>query len=378
MENFSFGLYMLMYVVVLGIAWFLIGKFNQEYKLYCKFSKGDEMLKLMAKDPLRFHNSIVYLMVCAMHSNYSSLQYDKLKLIVRYICEVCPVVYQKEMLVNLKKLIGDEEFRNRFSGDNPIIDIDSFLKGKPDFIKKFVTYSYVIPLNGVGLAEEMSKILTEDDKIYLMYILFRVATANGRFTTTGSESSLDVMNKLVMNKLCVDGLKIAKEELNLLIQQYTNKNLQGWYDEHFGRKSELYPSFDQIGSVFRSEDKPFAFVDQVKETVMTKSVCDVWVYSMLLSIIIYGVIACRISSLGMLAVGFFIPFGGFFVIAAFRPLSNQDFESIRYYILRTKKENECLFGFLIIYAVCSLIYIFLLLWGISYLLYLDGYKLWWI
>ena len=130
MENFSFWFYMLMYVVVLALAWFLVGKFNQEYKLYCKFSKGDEMLKLMAKDPLRFHNSIVYLMVCAMHSNYSSLQYDKLKFIVRYICEVCPVVYQKEILETLKKLIGDEALRNRFSGDKPIIDIDSFLKGQ--------------------------------------------------------------------------------------------------------------------------------------------------------------------------------------------------------------------------------------------------------
>lgn len=285
MENISFWLYMLMYVVVLGIAWFLVGKFNQEYKLYCKFSKGDEMLKLMAKDPLRFHNSIVYLMVCAMHSNYSSLQYDKLKLIVRYICEVCPVVYQKEMLETLKKLIGDEALRNSFSGDKPIIDIDSFLKGKPDFIKKFVTYSYIIPLNGVGLAEEMSKILTEDDKIYLMYILFRVATANGRFTTTGSESSLDVMNKL-----CVDGLKIAKEDLDLLIQQYTNKNLQGWYDEHFGRKSELYPSFDQIGNIFRSEDKPFAFVDQVKDTVMTKSVYSLFLLIIILNLMMYTVI----------------------------------------------------------------------------------------
>lgn len=374
MENISFWLYMLMYVVVLGIAWFLIGKFNQEYKLYCKFSKGDEMLKLMAKDPLRFHNSIVYLMVCAMHSNYSSLQYDKLKLIVRYICEVCPVVYQKEMLVNLKKLIGDEELRNRFSGDKPIIDIDSFLKGKPDFIKKFITGN-VFSLNGVGLAEEMSKILTEKDKIYLMYLLFRVATANGKFTTTGSESSLDVMKKL-----CVDGLKIAKKELDLLILQYTNKNLQGWYDEHFGRKRDLYPSFDQIGNIFRSEDKPFAFVDQVKETVMTKSVCDVLSHSIVLSFIMYIVIACRMSSdnyLWMLPF-VFIHLGGLFVIEGFNPLSYSGLESIRYYILRTKKENDYLLRFLIFNAVFSFVFIFILLWGVSYLLYLDGYKLWWI
>ena len=377
MENISFWLYMLMYVVVLGIAWFLVGKFNQEYKLYCKFLKGDEMLKLMAKDPLRFHNSIVYLMVCAMHSNYSSLQYDKLKLIVRYICEVCPVVYQKEMLETLKKLIGDEALRNSFSGDKPIIDIDSFLKGKPDFIKKFVTYSYVIPLNGVGLAEEMSKILTEDDKIYLMYILFRVATANGKFTTTGSESSLDVMNKL-----CVDGLKITKEELDLLIQQYTNKNLQGWYDEHFGRKSDLYPSFDQIGNIFRSEDKPFAFVDQVKDTAMTTSVYLLILLIFILNFIMYIVILVWEHStmfgnghwwlfyLGIISYIFLLCFIG--------QGYNHKFESAQYYLLRTIKENKWQIRNLIICSVYSLFIIFSILWCVSYLLYLDGYKLWWI
>ena len=366
-----------MYVVVLGIAWFLVGKFNQEYKLYCKFLKGDEMLKLMAKDPLRFHNSIVYLMVCAMHSNYSSLQYDKLKLIVRYICEVCPVVYQKEMLETLKKLIGDEALRNSFSGDKPIIDIDSFLKGKPDFIKKFVTYSYVIPLNGVGLAEEMSKILTEDDKIYLMYILFRVATANGKFTTTGSESSLDVMNKL-----CVDGLKITKEELDLLIQQYTNKNLQGWYDEHFGRKSDLYPSFDQIGNIFRSEDKPFAFVDQVKDTAMTTSVYLLILLIFILNFIMYIVILVWEHStmfgnghwwlfyLGIISYIFLLCFIG--------QGYNHKFESAQYYLLRTIKENKWQIRNLIICSVYSLFIIFSILWCVSYLLYLDGYKLWWI
>lgn len=370
MENISFWLYMLMYVVVLGIAWFLVGKFNQEYKLYCKFSKGDEMLKLMAKDPLRFHNSIVYLMVCAMHSNYSSLLYDKLKLIVRYICEVCPVVYQKEMLVNLKKLIGDEEFRNRFSGDKPIIDIDSFLKGKPDFIKKFVTYSYVIPLDGVGLAEEMSKILTEDDKIYLMYILFRVATANGKFTTTGSESSLDVMNKL-----CVDGLKITKEELDLLIQQYTNKNLQGWYDEHFGRKRDLYPSFDQIGNIFRSEDKPFAFVDQVKDTAMTTSVYLLIFLIIILNFMMYTVIRMFDNvHWWFIYVAFILfVFNGYLGV-----VYSHKYESVQYYILRTKKENKWQIRNLIICSVYSLFIIFSILWCVSYLLFLDGYKLWWI
>ena len=329
------------------------------------------MVALGTKDPLRFHNSIVYLMVCAMHSDYTYWQYDKLKMIVRYICEVCPVVYQRDILMTLKKLIGDE--REKY-GEKPIINIDSYVKGKPDFIKKFGS-SYGISLDGVGLAEEMSKILTEDDKIYLMYLLFRVATANGKFTTKGSESSL-----VVMNKLCVDGLKIAKEELDLLIQQYTNKNLQGWYDEHFGRKRDLYPSFDQIGSVFRSEDKPYAFVDQVKETVMTKSVCDVLCHSIVLSFIMYIVIACRMSSdnyLWMLPF-IFIHLGGLFVIEGFNPLSYSGLESIRYYILRTKKENDYLLRFLIFYAVFSFVFIFILLCGVSYLLYLDGYKLWWI
>lgn len=378
MENISFGLYMLMYVVVLGIAWFLVGKFNQEYKLYCKFSKGDEMLKLMAKDPLRFHNSIVYLMVCAMHSNYTSLQYDKLKLIVRYICEVCPVVYQKEMLVNLKKLIGDEEIRNRFSGEKSIINIDYFLEGKPDFIKKFITGN-VFSLNGVGLAEEMSKILTEKDKIYLMYLLFRVATANGKFTTTGTESSL-----VVMNNLCVNGLGIDKGKLDLLIQHYTNNNIQGWYDEQFGNTGGLYPLFyDQMGDIFRTEDKSFAFVDQVKETVMSWQVYILIFLIAILNSIIYIVILVWESSrssgneLWHFCVGL-IPYVFIGIYSLFNPLSNQGFESLRYNILKTKNETKLQFRNLIIHSIYSLTFIFTLLWGVSYLLFLEGYKLWWI
>ncbi|MBE6327557.1 MAG: hypothetical protein E7077_11005 [Bacteroidales bacterium] len=377
MENISFWLYMLMYVVVLGIAWFLVGKFNQEYKLYCKFSKGDEMLKLMAKDPLRFHNSIVYLMVCAMHSNYSSLQYDKLKMIVRYICEVCPVVYQKEMLVNLKKLIGDEELRNRFSGDKPIINIDYFLEGKPDFIKKFITGN-VFSLNGVGLAEEMSKILTEKDKIYLMYLLFRVATANGKFTTTGTESSL-----VVMNNLCVNGLGIDKGKLDLLIQHYTNNNIQGWYDEQFGNTGGLYPLFyDQMGDIFRTEDKSFAFVDQVKDTAMTTSVYLLILLIFILNFIMYIVILVWEHStmfgnghwwlfyLGIISYIFLLCFIG--------QGYNHKFESAQYYLLRTIKENKWQIRNLIICSVYSLFITFSILWCVSYLLFLDGYKLWWI
>lgn len=370
MININFLLLILLYVIIFGVVCYLIKKIKQEYQLYRSFTKNDGMRNLMAKDPLRFHNSIVYLMVCAMHSNYTSLQYDKLKLIVRYICEVCPVVYQKEMLVNLKKLIGDEEIRNRFSGEKSIINIDYFLEGKPDFIKEFVIYSYVLPLNGVGLAEEMSKILTEDDKIYLMYILFRVATANGKFTTTGSESSL-----VVMNKLCVDGLKIAKEELDLLIQQYTNKNLQGWYDEHFGRKRDLYPSFDQIGNIFRSEDKPFAFVDQVNDTVMTKSVYSLFLLIIILNLVMYTVIR-RFDNVHwwfIYATFILLVFNGYLGV-----VFSHKYESVQYYILRTKKENKWQIRNLIICSVYSLFIIFSILWCVSYLLFLEGYKLWWI
>lgn len=372
MENFSFWFYMLMYVVVLALAWFLVGKFNQEYKLYCKFSKGDEMLKLMAKDPLRFHNSIVYLMVCAMHSDYTDSDYtDKVKMIVRYICEVCPVVYQRDILMTLRKLIGDE---SKKYGERPIINIDSFLKGKPDFINEFGTTCYFFSLDGVGLAEEMSKILTEDDKIYLMYLLFRITTTNGKFTTTGSESSL-----VVMNKLCVDGLKIAKEELDLLIQQYTNKNLQGWYDEHFGRKRDLYPSFDQIGSVFRSEDKPYAFVDQVKETVMTKSGFIFFLLIVILDFMIYIVIdAQRFIYPNHWFIYFIYAAFISFVFIIYFGVNDHNFESAQYYILRTKKENKWQIRNLIFCSVYSLFIIFPILWCVSYLLYLDGYKLWWI
>ena len=167
------------------------------------------------------------------------------------------------------------------SGMKPIIDIDAFLNGNTVFVKKFII-NYSIELNGVGLAEEIARYLTEKDKIYLMYLLFRVATANGKFTTTGTESSL-----VVMNNLCVNGLGIDKGKLDLLIQHYTNNNIQGWYDEQFGNTGGLYPLYyDQMGDIFRTEDKSFAFVDQVKEiSVITRNFLLFLIFAFVLNLI---------------------------------------------------------------------------------------------
>ena len=335
----------------------LSDKENQTgYQLYRSFTKNDGMRNLMAKDPLRFHNSIVYLMVCAMHSKYTSLQYDKLKMIVRYICEVCPIVYQKEMLVVLKKFILDDDKKN--SGMKPIIDIDAFLNGNPVFVKKFII-NYSLELNGVGLAEEIARYLTEKDKIYLMYLLFRVATANGKFTTTGTESSL-----VVMNNLCVNGLGIDKGKLDLLIQHYTNNNLQRWYDEQFGNTGSLYPLYyDQMGDIFRTEDKSFAFVDQVKEiSVITRNFLLFLIFAFVLNLISDAIFITEENGFFVFFVSFFILYFSLMIVAS----SNT--ESEQYYILRTCKDDNMQFRSIIVLSVFSINIVTTFLWGVSNLL----------
>ncbi len=356
MININFLLLILLYVIIFGVVCYLIKKIKQEYQLYRSFTKNDGMRNLMAKDPLRFHNSIVYLMVCAMHSKYTSLQYDKLKMIVRYICEVCPIVYQKEMLVVLKKFILDDDKKN--SGMKPIIDIDAFLNGNPVFVKKFII-NYSLELNGVGLAEEIARYLTEKDKIYLMYLLFRVATANGKFTTTGTESSL-----VVMNNLCVNGLGIDKGKLDLLIQHYTNNNLQRWYDEQFGNTGSLYPLYyDQMGDIFRTEDKSFAFVDQVKEiSVITRNFLLFLIFAFVLNLISDAIFITEENGFFVFFVSFFILYFSLMIVAS----SNT--ESEQYYILRTCKDDNMQFRSIIVLSVFSINIVTTFLWGVSNLL----------
>lgn len=356
MINLNFLLRILLLAIILGVVCYLIKKIKQEYQLYRSFTKNDGMRNLMAKDPLRFHNSIVYLMVCAMHSKYTSLQYDKLKMIVRYICEVCPVVYQKEMLMTLKKLIRDDDKKN--SGMKPIIDIDAFLNGNPVFVKKFII-NYSLELNGVGLAEEIARYLAEKDKIYLMYLLFRVATANGKFTTVEPKSSL-----FVMNDLCVKGLGIDKGKLDLLIQHYTNNNLQGWYDEQFGNTGGLYPSYyDQMGDIFRSEEKSFAFVDQVKEiSVITWKLIMLLFFAFALNLISDAIFITEENGFFVFFVSFFILYFSLMIVAS----SNT--ESEQYYILRTCKDDNMQFRSIIVLSVFSINIVTTFLWGVSNLL----------
>lgn len=356
MININFLLLILLYVIIFGVVCYLIKKIKQEYQLYRSFTKNDGMRNLMAKDPLRFHNSIVYLMVCAMHSKYTSLQYDKLKMIVRYICEVCPVVYQKEMLMTLKKLIRDDDKKN--GGMKPIIDIDAFLNGNPVFVKKFII-NYSLELNGVGLAEEIARYLTEKDKIYLMYLLFRVASANGKFTTVEPKSSL-----FVMNNLCVNGLGIDKGKLDLLIQHYTNNNLQGWYDEQFGNTGGLYPSYyDQMGDIFRSEEKSFAFVDQVKEiSVITWKLIMLLIFAFALNLIYSIIISIEENDIFFFLVSLFILYSSLMII------SSSNLESEQYYILRTRKDDTIQFRSIIVLSVFSINIVTTFLWGVSNLL----------
>ena len=88
------------------------------------------MRALLAKDPKRFHISIVYLMTYMTRSNGDDVQHDKLYMIIRYIVEVIPLEYQVDAIKALKYLTDREKSEGKSTSKESIVDVSCFKKGK--------------------------------------------------------------------------------------------------------------------------------------------------------------------------------------------------------------------------------------------------------
>jgi hypothetical protein len=162
----------------------------------------------------------------------------------------------------------------------------------------------------------------------------------------------------------VNGLGIDKGKLDLLIQHYTNNNLQRWYDEQFGNTGSLYPLYyDQMGDIFRTEDKSFAFVDQVKEiSVITRNFLLFLIFAFVLNLISDAIFITEENGFFVFFVSFFILYFSLMIVAS----SNT--ESEQYYILRTCKDDNMQFRSIIVLSVFSINIVTTFLWGVSNLL----------
>ena len=138
------------------------------------------------------------------------------------------------------------------------MDVDAFMCGDSCINSGDKSFHYVHDLHGRRVAAELASYMTEDDRKYVMYLLYRLAIADGIITTYGSKSEM-----YMLNRLCVNGLKIDKNELNSLIDAFKNCNDQMWYDQHFCNKENFYPSSDVLADIFRMDVSSLSLLDRV-------------------------------------------------------------------------------------------------------------------
>lgn len=374
MEQYFYIICIVSFVIVFGLAYYLINNLYQERALYRMFTENGDMRALLAKDPKRFHISMIYLMTYMTRSDSDRVQKDKLKMILRYITEVCPLEYHKDAIKALKFLTDRYKKSGKSTYHESLIDVDAFLDGKENCINKGDnSYKYTHDLHGKRLAEELGRYMSDDDKLYVMYLLFRLAIADGVITDTGRKSEL-----AMMNRLCVAGLKIDKSKLDDLINEFAHGDVDKWYNQHFENRDDRYPSADLLANIFRVDINTLASLDKkISRTSYLGPTQNVLIASgIILGILLFIFMAYEddlmgnvypqwIFWVGLVATGFVL-----IMSACITKL-----ESAVVPILRTDIENELQRKGLIISVILILIVVFTLLWGTSNTLYLVGNKM---
>ncbi len=374
MEKYFYILYIVLYAIALGISAILIYYLKKEFELYRFFSGDKEKMRaLLAKDAKRFHISIVYLMTYLTRSNSEyKVQHDKLEMILRYIIEVIPLEYQVDAIKALKYLTDREKKSGKSTVEESIVDVKLFQKGKyQNCIKKGdESYYYSHDIHGKRMAEELALYLSEDDRLYVMYLLYRLTILDGIITTDSSDSEMDMLVSL-----CVDGLKINKSDLDELIHEFATRKDQFWYDKHFAGKNDRYPSSNLLANVFRVDiDELASLKHKVTKTSYLKPIQYVLIFSYVLLFVLFFVyfiwekdLMTNAYSLWLGLIGYGVAFVLMFAVLFIKPL-----DSAIVPVLRTDIEDRLQRKGMIWSTILSVCSIFMLMFGVANFLLLVG------
>lgn len=374
MEQHFYILYIVLYAIALGISAILIYYLKKEFELYRFFSGDKEKMRaLLAKDAKRFHISIVYLMTYLTRSNsINKVQYGKLQMILRYIIEVIPLEYQVDAIKALKYLTDRVKKSGKSTVTESIVDVKLFKKGNYQNCIKHGddSYHYSHDIHGKRMAEELALYLPEDDRLYVMYLLYRLTILDGIITTDSSDSEMDMLEDL-----CVDGMKIDKSDLDELIHEFATRKDQFWYDKHFANKNGRYPTSDLLADVFRVDINELASMKhKVTKTSFLDPIQGVLAVSLAVLFVLFVAYSCWVGDLMTYAYPFKINIIGFLVVLVLivplcfiKPLDSAVVD-----VLRTDIENRLQRRGLIISSILSTISIIMLMFGTSNLLLLIG------
>ena len=345
-------------------AGYVFSRLSRNMSINRIVSKSAEARALMAKDPLRFHASIVYLMASLLKTTPQAKQFDKLEFIGRYIREVCPKEIWNDMLNVLEILTSNSVWEAPYGPEGKIVNKWAFVKGKEDWfyrLKEIYTYGY--GFNSVEVAEEFGAILSKDDRRYLAYLLFRVANTDGKITGKGTASEENLLYKL-----CVKGLKMEEAEFDNLLVVFATGRVEEWYNQHLGEVK--YPAYDQLADIYQRYNGTFFAADRIKtprsSSLLAALLCGCAVsFGLILSAFsLEGNQMYRLVSKGV----FLIPVLLFFVVLMKENLTNSTDLYSSGQLLRTRKDDSSKRKGIVWEVICAFGVVLFLYYGLTSLL----------
>lgn len=374
MEDYFYIICLISFAIIFGIAFYLAKLIYKEIEHYRLFAEDSNMRKLLANDPKRFHISIVYLMTYMTRSNGDKVQKDKLEMIVRYIREVIPQKYHYEAIIALKNLTERGKGSGKHRRLESVIDAVAFFRGDSCIDSGDDSFHYIQDLHGMRMAAGLASYMTEDDRMYVMYLLYRLAIADGIITTGGRKSEV-----YMLNRLCVEGLKIDKRELDSLLNAFKNGNDQTWYDQHFCNKEYFYPSSDVLADIFRMDMSSLSLLDGEVPKEHSTSIGIlflphiIFILSFFIMFYVFyryeNVLMGDVYSKWFFSVGFI---SAIVLMNVMVRMPHIDLESSFVPVQRTKIESGRQLIMIIISTVFSIVLVFSFLWEASNTLFLVG------
>lgn len=253
-------------VFYLFVFFRLVYMIYREKTLYDLLSGQDDVRAEMANDPLRFHSTVIYLMTYMARFDDKRVELDKLRMIVQYIRKVCPSDIQKSAIDLLDQLTKGGRKVGKHREEIHVVDKVAFLSGDDDCVQDTVRgFTFNNRLHGTKLAEELVCRLSENDRLYVMYLFFRMAMLDGVITREGKRSEMNLLRKL-----CLVGLKVKSSAFDDLLQSCAMGTVGQWYSEHFD--AEKYPDESQLANVFRSKYQSRTGFDPSRKTSYLDSI----------------------------------------------------------------------------------------------------------
>lgn len=262
--NFRYVVYGVFVFFFLLIAIYLFLWIKEALKIVYISKHEDAIVQSMKSNPLRLHRSVVLLMAKMLRTDYNEVLPEKLTLIGNYIRFVFDDKTQRDKMFDLlqetvRKSLGKNDDTHLAERTEMFIEGMKYgkrsteksrlahgLSGVTRFLGKLDKHSFYSSLSCQDLAVALSRQLNQFQRRYISYLLFRIAIV---------DDSVNALEKIELLSLCVNGLKMPKDEFDDMCDAWKNNQLNDWFQNNI----QVYnPSVslnsDDLLNVFDAQD----------------------------------------------------------------------------------------------------------------------------